>query len=52
MSKAKRAEQLIRLAYKLETIANELKAEGRDSEGSGVRAAASQIGNIGRGLRS
>ena len=53
MSRKRRAEQLIRLAYKLEGIANAMKAERGNSAdvSDGVRLAARRIGDIGRFLR-
>lgn len=52
MTKAKRAEQLIKIAYRLSDIAEALADEGYDSEANSVRSVASRLGKIGRGLDS
>ena len=44
-------ERLIRLAYNLEAIATRLREAGEENAANGVRANASQLGNIGRDLR-
>jgi hypothetical protein len=54
MSKKRRAEQLIKLAYKLESIANDMKADGglAAEVADGVRFAATRIDYIGRALHT
>jgi hypothetical protein len=50
-AKARRAEQLVKIAYKLEHLAAVLAGEGHASESASIRAAAATIGNVGRSMR-